>query len=84
MSRSDEKYDIVPPVTVTTVTIMCKFVIKNVEVDLNQCANIRVDLFDNNDNYAGSRFLVMSGNDYANWGSDDNYLINWVKNNLNL
>jgi hypothetical protein len=84
MVDSDEKYDIVPPVTVTKVTVMSKFTIQRVDIHLKQSANITIDLIDNNGNYAGTEYLVMSGDDYSNWGSDDDYLINWVKNNLNL
>jgi len=41
-------------------------------------------LLDKNNNYAGTESLEISGNDYANWGTDDDYLINWIKNNLNI
>jgi hypothetical protein len=84
MFDTDENFDIVPPATVTTVTVICKFTIKRVEVQLKQSAQIVVDLIDTNGNYAGTKYLVMSGNDYTNWGSDDDYLINWVKTNLNI
>jgi hypothetical protein len=28
--------------------------------------------------------LTMEGEDYSNWGSDDNYVWDWVSNKLNL
>lgn len=83
MSNPDQTYDITP-VTVTTVTVITKFTVKSLEVKLTQSANILVDLLDKNDNYAGTEYLEISGDDYANWGSDDDYLVNWIKNNLNI
>jgi len=74
----------ITPVTVTRVTVIDKFVIKKVDVKLKENAEIIVDLVDNTGNYAGTKFLVISGEDYTNWGSDDDYIINWIKNNLNI
>jgi len=82
---NDSNRDIsITPITVTTTTVIDKFVIQRVEVKLKESAGIMIDLVDNTGNYAGTRYLTMSGEDYANWGSDDDYLINWIKNNLNI
>jgi len=82
---NDSNRDIsITPITVTTTTVIDKFVIQRVEVKLKESAGIMIDLVDNTGNYAGTRYLTMSGEDYANWGSDDDYLINWIKNNLNV
>jgi hypothetical protein len=74
----------ITPVTVTKVTIIDKFIIRKVDVKIKESAEIILDLVDSNNSYAGTKYLVMSGEDYANWGSDDDYLINWIKNNLNI
>jgi len=82
---NDSNRDIsITPITVTTTTVIDKFVIQRVEVKLKESAHIVVDLVNNTGNYAGSKYLTISGEDYANWGSDDDYLINWIKNNLNV
>ena len=82
---NDSNRDIsITPITVTTTTVIDKFVIQRVEVKLKESAHIVVDLVNNTGNYAGSKYLTVSGEDYANWGSDDDYLINWIKNNLNV
>jgi len=83
MSDSNEDISI-PPVTLTTVTVIDKFIIKRIEIKIKESAGIMIDLVDNTGNSAGTRYLTMSGEDYANWGSDDDYLINWIKNNLNI
>ena len=74
----------ITPITMTTVNVVDRIFIKRVEIKLKEYANIVFDLINNNNDYVGTRHLVMSGEDYANWGSDDDYIINWVKNNLNL
>jgi len=82
---NDSNRDIsITPITVTTTTVIDKFIIQRVEVKLKESAHIVVDLVNNTGNYAGSKYLTVSGEDYANWGSDDDYLINWIKNNLNV
>jgi len=82
---NDSNRDIsITPITVTTTTVIDKFIIQRVEVKLKESAYIVVDLVNNTGNYAGSKYLTISGEDYANWGSDDDYLINWIKNNLNI
>jgi hypothetical protein len=82
---TDPNQDIsITPVTVTTTTVIDKFIIKIVDVKIKERADIKIDLLDNTGNYAGTKYLSMTGDDYANWGSDDDYLINWIKNNLNL
>ncbi len=83
MSDTNQNISITP-VTLTTTTVIDKFVIKIITVTIKKEAYIHIDLLDNNGNYAGNRFFTMSGDDYANWGSDDDYLIDWIKNNLNL
>jgi hypothetical protein len=81
MSDSNEDVSI-PPVTVTTTTVIDKFVIKRIEIKIKESAVIMIELIDSTGNYAGTRYFTISGDDYANWGSDDDYIINWIKNNL--
>ena len=78
----DVKYDI-QPITVTTTNIMTKISIRRITINLNTSANIMVDLFDDNDRFIQMKNLTLSGEDYSNWGTDDNYIIEWVKQNLN-
>lgn len=67
---------------------------------LGDSANIKYQLFDainsenNNDETNEFRikynqevqngYLIMNGDDYNNWGNDDNYIWDWVANKLNL
>ena len=31
-----------------------------------------------------NRFIMLTGTDYAQWGNDDTYLVNYVKNNMGI
>lgn len=69
------------PITETVVKTYTKFLIKNVTVNINSSATIIVlicplvgDII--------SRIIEMDGEDYANWGSNDTYLIDFVKTKL--
>lgn len=71
------------PIYQTTETVYRKFLIKNITVNINSSATIIVLLYPNIGNIV-SRVIKMEGVDYSNWGSDDNYLIEFIKMNLEL
>lgn len=71
------------PIYQTTETVYRKFLIKNITVNINSSATIIVLLYPNIGNIV-SRVIKMEGVDYSNWGSDDNYLIAFIKMNLEL
>jgi hypothetical protein len=69
------------PITETVITTYDKFVIKNITVNINSSATIIVLLCPIVGDIV-SRIIEMDGEDYANWGSDDNYLIQFIKQKL--
>lgn len=69
------------PITETVVKTYTKFFIKNVTVNINSSATIIVLLCPLVGDII-SRIIEMDGEDYANWGSDDNYLIQFIKQKL--
>jgi hypothetical protein len=46
-------------------------------IDLGISARLNVLLF-NDENLLTAKYMVMSGEDYTNWGSDDSYVYTWV------
>jgi len=69
------------PIVETVVKTYTKFLIKNVTVNINSSATIIVLLCPLEGDII-SRIIDMDGEDYANWGSDDNYLIQFIKQKL--
>lgn len=69
------------PIVETVVRTYTKFFIKNVTVNINSSATIIILLYPLEGDII-SRIIEMDGSDYADWGSDDNYLINFIKNKL--
>jgi hypothetical protein len=62
---------------------ICKAQIKILEIKLFEHITIMVRLLDENDVIAETRILVMDKtNGYNNWGSDDQYVLKWVKEQL--
>jgi hypothetical protein len=57
------------------------FRINSVSINLNQSAVIAISLYSDNTLVMFKNF-VMSGDDYLSWGNDDNYLTNWVVQQL--
>jgi hypothetical protein len=72
------------PVTKTTVIEYNRFKIKNILVELNSSAKIVVLVFPitGSESSVICKTIDMSPEDYAIWGTDDNYIINFVKTNL--
>ena len=69
------------PLTETVTKTYTKFLIKNVTVNINSSATIIILLYPLDGDII-SRIIQMEGSDYLNWGIDDNYLINFIKANL--
>lgn len=70
------------PITETVVKTYTKFLIKNITVNINSSATIIILLFPIEGDII-SRIIEMDNTDYANWGSDDSYLIDFIKTKLN-
>ena len=69
------------PITETVTKTYTKFLIKNVTVNINSSATIIILLYPLEGDII-SRVIEMGFLHYSNWGSDDNYLINFIKANL--
>ena len=46
-------------------------------------AKISVLLYDENYCVVDSRIYLLDGGDFQQWGTDDKFLINWIKSKLN-
>ena len=55
-----------------------------VNVDLFTSARIIVRCFSDSGSMVQTYEYMLIGDDYANWGSDDEYIINYVKTQLNI
>jgi hypothetical protein len=43
---------------------------------------MNVVYYDENDNIIEGKYLLMTGDDYSNYGTNDEYLIEWVKKEI--
>ena len=58
------------------------FFIKDIKVQLNTSVILSV-LFIDSKSKTFMKRVTLSGDDYKGWGSDDNYLVEFIKNNIN-
>ena len=72
---------ILPYEIVSTITVN-RFEIDSIDIRLFTSANIRVNLFDLAGFRVSTRSVLMEGDDYANWGNDDQYIVTFVMNAL--
>ena len=67
----------------TEVIAYDRFKIRNFDLKLNESVTIIILLYPVNPDHAVEcRTIVMDGTDYEAWGSDDTYVINFIKNKL--
>ena len=76
-------YDI-EPITKTKVNIISKIEISIIELILFKSVKVRAVLFDENKNIIDGHILTLTGQDYLNWKDDDNYIVDYVKTNINI
>lgn len=73
--------DLETPITEIVTKTYTKFLIKNITVNVNSSATIIILLYPLEGDVV-CRIIQMDGDDYANWGSDDTYLIEFIKTKL--
>lgn len=66
-----------------TLTI-CKFTYQILEIKLTESVRVAVYLFTENDLLVESKQYLIEGTEYNKWGQDDNYLINLIKQKIQV
>ena len=61
-----------------SVTI-CKASIAIQSYVMFKSATLMVSLYDTDEHFVCVKVYTIEGDDFANWGTDDTYVINWVK-----
>ena len=68
----------IEPLEIVTVKHKHSFSVNIIDVRIFESVMISVDFFDENGGCIDRTRLHLSGEDYTNWGTDDNYLVNYV------
>jgi hypothetical protein len=53
-------------------------------VNLNVSANIDAQILDSNNIIVDVKHLILEQPDYSNWGTDDQFVVNWTLQQLGL
>ena len=72
----------IQPYDQVTVKVIYGFDVEVNTVILNTSARLSVRLYDQNNTIVNVQTLELTGEDYSNWGTDDNYIINYVVQKL--
>ena len=83
-SQAQTKLIKVTPLDITNVKTVIAFRIMNVKIVLNQRAVVSVQLLDADNKIVKIEQVVLTGDDYKNWGNDDTYVNIFVCNKLGL
>lgn len=73
---------LIVPCDVSVINRIGKFTLNISNLIIKLSADIIVSLFDIDNKYISTITLPLVGEDYENWGSDDDYLISYVCNKL--
>ena len=72
----------IEPITKITSTTIVNYSFEITQLIPSTSATFRVYLFDSNNMIVTIQTYSMFGEDYKEWGSDDDYLIQWIKNKI--
>ena len=61
-----------------------KVLVQVINISLFTFLELEVLLFDDSNTIVLQRRMRLEGDDYSRWGADDGYVIDWVKQQLNL
>jgi len=70
------------PKTETTTRVGVRFALDIIELVLNTSATFRVILYDIEGASINTQFVVLEGTAYSNWGNNDEYVVQYVANQL--
>lgn len=70
--------------TITTTSIVKSIEIESTKIVLNEYARFMVKLLDEQKRVLEVEVVELSGDDYSNWGSDDQYVVDFILNQLGL
>ena len=68
----------IEPLEIVTIKHRHSFSINIIDMKIFKSVMLSVEFFDENGNRLDSGRLNLTGDDYSNWGADDNYLVNYV------
>jgi hypothetical protein len=80
----DRKMVEIEPLEIVTVKHKHSFNVYIIDVRIFESVMLSVDFFDENRECVERTRLHLSGEDYTNWGTDDNYLVNYVATKYGL
>jgi hypothetical protein len=72
----------IEPVDKTTTQTIVRFTLEITELVLNTSATFNVLCFDLNDKMVYTQFISLEGEDYTNWGNDDEYVVEFAAQQL--
>jgi hypothetical protein len=76
----DNSFPVSPPVTKTLIATRAIAQVQSITLGIS--ATISVLLFSDMGVAIDTRVYILEGQDYANWGSDDTYIQNYVQQKL--
>lgn len=70
------------PVELISTTKYLSFKIREVNINLNSGASFVVLIYGETSDVILCKTIEMTGEDYLKWGSDDDYVVEYIKNKL--
>ena len=73
---------LITPCDKTTVRTIASFEAFITDLVFNTSATFRVSLYDENESCIENTYIIMEGQDYLDWGINDDYVIKFVATKL--
>jgi hypothetical protein len=80
----DSYYPLEPLVEKIVINKVVKFTINNLNITLFSQATMTAVLYNVDDVLLDTLYLILAGQEYLDWNSDDEYLVDWVSEQIRL
>lgn len=75
-----ESFPLLHPIEIKQVITKARVKIHSINLGIS--ATLIVDLMTDDGSVVDNRFMILEGEDYNNWGTDDLYIQQWVQQKL--
>ena len=80
MTSNSSEFNVYPNITISQKIVRARFTVMDYIPFTS--ARLMCVLYDEHDKAIDDRAYMLEGEDFLNWGSDDKYLVNWIKTKL--
>jgi len=76
-----DRYNI-DPIVRTTTNVITNFKVDVIDIKLFKSCNLGITFYTSDNQFVEYKSFELTGDDYTNWGANDDYIIEYVKGKM--